>query len=135
MPKHIYVNLHVKDLERSIAFFTKLGYAFNPQFTDEKAACLIISDTIFVMLLVEPFFESFTKKPVCDTSNSIEAIMGLSTESREAVDEIVEKAIAAGGISPNPPYDHDFMYGRGFTDLDGHQWEYMFMEAAAVNNN
>ena len=92
MPKHIYVNLHVKDLERSIAFFTKLGYAFNPQFTDEKAACLIISDTIFVMLLVEPFFESFTKKPVCDTSNSIETIMGLSAKSREAVDEIVKKS-------------------------------------------
>lgn len=131
MTQSIFVNLPVKDLNKSIAFFTKLGYTFNPQFTDEKATCMIISDTIFVMLLTEAYFQSFLTKPVSDATQSTEVILALPAESRAAVDDIVEKAIAAGATTPKAPTDLGFMYNRSFHDLDGHMWEYLYMDMSA----
>lgn len=132
MSTQIFVNLAVKDLTQSKAFFEKLGYGFNPQFTNEKAACMIISDTIYAMLLTEPFFKNFTSKEIIDAKKSTEVIVCLSAESREHVDEVVRKAVAAGGRIYNDPQDHGFMYGHGFEDLDGHQWEFAFMESNQV---
>jgi predicted lactoylglutathione lyase len=133
MATQIFVNLPVKDLAKSVTFFTHLGYSFNPQFTDENATCMIISDEIFVMLLVEPFFKSFTKKELVDTSKSTEVILCLSAEGREQVDQLVNKAVEAGGSVPNPKQDQGFMYSHGFQDLDGHLWEVMYMDPAALN--
>lgn len=127
----IFVNLAVKNLDRAIAFYTQLGYTFNPKFTDENATCMIVGENIFVMLLVEPFFQSFTKKSICDTSKSVEALLGLSAESREKVDELVEKAIAAGAVIPKDPMDYGFMYQRSYEDLDGHTWEVFYMDPDA----
>lgn len=132
MTTHIYVNLPVKNLNRSVEFFTKLGYTFNPQFTDENATCMIVGEHIFVMLLVEKFFQTFTTKPICDATKSTEVLVCLSCESRSKVDEQVHKAIAAGGTSPRKPQDHGFMYGHGFEDLDGHIWELIYMEPGAT---
>jgi len=128
MPTQIFVNLAVTDLPKSKAFFEALGYSFNPQFTNDDAACMVISDTIYTMLLTEPFFKGFTSKELVDAKKSTEAIVCLSAESRAAVDEIVRKAVAAGGRIYNEPQDHGFMYCHGFEDLDGHQWEFAFME-------
>ncbi|GAB3335345.1 VOC family protein [Larkinella ripae] len=132
MATKIFVNLPVKDLNRSVDFFTKLGYSFNPQFTDENATCLIISEDIYFMLLVEPFFKTFIKKEIADSSKTTEAIFCLSADSREAVDDLVRKAVAAGGTTPNEKQDQGFMYGHGFQDLDGHLWEVMWMDPSAV---
>jgi predicted lactoylglutathione lyase len=132
MPQQIFVNLPVKDLERSKAFFTHLGYSVNPQFTNEQAACIVISDTIYAMLLVEPFFQTFTKKPVADAKASTEVLICLSCDSREHVDTLVTKALEAGGRTPMDKQDHGFMYGHGFEDLDGHQWELMYMDMSAA---
>ncbi len=132
MATQIFVNLPVKNLPRSVEFFTALGYSFNPQFTDENATCMIVADNIFVMLLVEQYFSSFTKKPVCDATKSAEAIVCLSTESRAQVDELVAKAVAAGGSAPIPPQDHGFMYQHGFQDPDGHHWELVYMDPNAA---
>ena len=132
MSRKIFVNLPIKNMERSQAFFKSLGFSFNPQFTNEQGACMVVSDDIFVMLLVEPFFQTFTKKAIADATKTTEVLMCLSAESRAEVDELVKKAIAAGGTSPNPPQDHGFMYGHGFEDLDGHQWELVFMEPNAT---
>ncbi|KAB7731140.1 glyoxalase/bleomycin resistance/extradiol dioxygenase family protein [Rudanella paleaurantiibacter] len=134
MATQIFVNLPVRSLDRSVAFFTQLGYTFNPQFTDEKATCMVISDTIYVMLLVEPFFCSFTKKSIADTTQTAEVIVSLSADSREAVDAIVDKAVAAGANTPVPAQDHGFMYERSFEDLDGHSWSYVYMDMAAVTD-
>jgi len=128
----IFVNLSIKDLNKSVAFFTKLGFSFNPQFTDENATCMIIGEDIFIMLLVEKFFKTFTKKGVCDTSKNTEAIVALSVESREKVDQMIEKAIEAGGSEPREKQDHGWMYGRSFEDIDGHLWEVFFMEESAI---
>lgn len=132
MPTQIFVNLPVKDLNRSVDFFTKLGYTFNPQFTDEKATCMIISDTIYVMLLTVPFFQTFTKKEIVDAHKSIECTICLSADSKEAVDEIVGKAEAAGATILNPPSDYGFMYQHSFEDLDGHHWEAVWMNPNAA---
>ncbi|MGE5518662.1 MAG: VOC family protein [Candidatus Dadabacteria bacterium] len=132
MPTKIFVNLPVKDLERSKEFFSKLGYAFNSQFTDEKAACMIISEDIYIMLLVEPFFKSFTNKEVADSAKSTEAIICLSADSRSQVDELVNRAISAGGNAPREKQDYGTMYGWGFEDIDGHLWEVMYMDPAAI---
>jgi uncharacterized protein len=129
----IFVNLPVKKLDRSIDFFTKLGFTFNPQFTDETATCMIVSDDIFVMLLTHDKFQTFTPKAICDATKSTEVLVCLSTESRKEVDEMVERAIAAGGTTYNEPQDHGFMYSHGFQDLDGHIWELVYMEPSAVN--
>lgn len=128
MATQIYINLAVKDLPKSKAFFSALGYSFNPQFTNDDAACMVISDTIYTMLLTEPFFKGFTSKELVDAKKSTEAIVCLSAESRALVDEIVSKAVAAGGRIYNEPQDHGFMYCHGFEDLDGHQWEFAFMD-------
>jgi predicted lactoylglutathione lyase len=134
MHQQIYVNLPIKNMARSRAFFESLGYHFNPQFSNEQGACMVVSDHIFVMLLVEPFFQGFTKKPVADATQSTEVLVCLSCESRAEVDGLVAKALAAGGTAPNPPQDMGFMYGHGFADLDGHQWELMHMvDASQVN--
>jgi predicted lactoylglutathione lyase len=128
----IFVNLPVRDLDQSKAFFGALGFAFNPQFTDEKAACMIISDQAFVMLLTQPFFQGFTKKQVCDTSTHTETMLALSCESKAEVDQIVRKAIDAGGTHALDPTDHGFMYSWSFYDLDGHHWEVVWMDPSAV---
>jgi predicted lactoylglutathione lyase len=132
MATKIFVNLPVKDLERSMDFFTKLGFSYNPQFTDEKAACMIIAEDIYAMLLTEPFFKNFTKKEIVDAKKATESIICLSAESRDKVDEMVSNAVAAGGSAPNPKQDHGVMYGHGFEDLDGHLWELMWMDEKMV---
>jgi predicted lactoylglutathione lyase len=132
MSMKIFVNLPVKDLDKSMDFFTTLGFSFNQQFCDENAACVVISDDIYAMLLVEPFFTSFTKKEIVDATKGTEAILALGVESRKRVDELVEKALAAGGLPSNDPIDQGFMYGRSFQDLDGHMWEVMYMDPAEV---
>ena len=129
MPKQIFVNLPVKDLKRSMDFFSALGFTFNLQFTDEKAACLIINDgSIYAMLLTEPMFRNFTKKEIADATKTTEAIVALDVESRETVDEMVKKAVAAGGSIYADPQDHGWMYQHGFEDPDGHQWELLYMD-------
>jgi uncharacterized protein len=132
MTRQIFVNLPIKNMERSKAFFGALGYSFNPQFTNEQGACMVVSDDIFVMLLVEPFFQTFTKKAISDASKSTEVLVCLSCDSRAEVDDLVKKALDAGGKVPNAPRDHGFMYGHGFEDLDGHMWELAYMDMAAV---
>lgn len=132
MPQMIFVNLPVKDLDRSVKFFTRLGFRFNPQFTDENATCMIVSDTIYVMLLREEYFRTFTPKEVCDSTRHTEVLVALSSESREAVDEMVRKAVAAGGSTYADPQDHGFMYQHGFQDPDGHIWELVWMDPSAV---
>lgn len=133
MSRMIFVNLPVSDLARSMEFFTKLGFTFNPQFTDENAACMVIDDNIFAMLLVQPFFESFTKRETANGLKSKEVIVALSASSRQEVDDLVDNALAAGAHQANETDDQGFMYTRSFNDLDGHMWEtvYMDMEAAA----
>jgi hypothetical protein len=128
MTTKIFVNLPVKDLRSSMAFFTGLGYTFNPRFTDETAACLVISDDIYAMLLTEAKFREFTPKPVCDASKSTEVLVCLSCESREQVDDLVRRAVAFGGTTYTEPKDYGFMYQHGFQDLDGHIWELIYME-------
>lgn len=134
MATKIFVNLPVKDLNRSIEFFTKLGFQFNQQFTDEKATCMVITEDIYAMLLVERFFQGFTKIEVTDTSKSREVIVALSADSREAVDELADKALAAGAAFANEPMDQDFMYGRSFIDPDGHMWEVFFMDLSVIEH-
>ncbi|AKC86512.1 VOC family protein [Pseudoxanthomonas suwonensis] len=132
MAKQIFVNLPVKDLDRSVAFFTALGFSFNPQFTDDNATCMIVGENIFVMLLVEPFFQTFTTKSVSDASRQTEVLLAISLDSREAVDELVAKAVAAGATVTQPARDYGFMYQQSVADLDGHQWEPFFMDPDAV---
>lgn len=132
MPTRIFVNLPVKNLDKSIEFFTQLGYTFNPQFTDETATCMIVSDTIYVMLLTEEKFKTFTPKAICDATKSTEVLICLSCESRADVDDMVRKAVAVGGSTYNEPQDHGFMYAHGYQDLDGHIWELIYMEPEAV---
>ena len=132
MAKSIFVNLPVRDLKKSIEFFTRLGFSFNPQFTDETATCMIVSDNIFVMLLTHPKFAGFTPKPICDATQATEVLVALNCNSRDEVDEMVRKAVAAGGSTYNAPQDHGFMYAHGFQDLDGHIWEVFYMDPAAI---
>jgi predicted lactoylglutathione lyase len=131
MPTQIFVNLPVKDLPRTRDFFASLGYAYDERFTDDNAACLVIDDGIYVMLLTEAMFAGFAPKPVSDGSTT-EVLMGLSCESRAAVDEIVAKAVRAGATTPRTPNDYGFMYQHGFEDLDGHYWEYFHMDPDAI---
>ena len=130
MHKQIYVNLPVKDLKRSIVFFESLGFAFNPQFTNEQGACMVISDDIYAMLLDTTFFKTFTPKAVCDTQTHTEVLLCLSCDSRAEVDGLVKKAVAGGGSVPRPSRDHGFMYHHAFEDIDGHTWELMHMSGA-----
>ncbi|MBD2020475.1 VOC family protein [Leptolyngbya sp. FACHB-36] len=133
MSTKIFVNLPVKNLNASIEFFTQLGYQFNAQFTDETATCMIVSEDIFVMLLTEEKFKTFTPNAICDATKNTEVLVCLSTESREAIDDQIRKAIAAGGTTYKEPQDYGFMYAHGFQDLDGHIWELMYMEPEAIN--
>ncbi|HRH23249.1 MAG TPA: VOC family protein [Candidatus Magasanikbacteria bacterium] len=132
MVKQIFVNLSVKDLQKSIEFFTKLGFTFNPQFTDENATCMIISENIFAMLLVEHRFKDFTKKEIIDASKQVEVLNALSVGSREEVDALLEKALAAGATEPMPPQDHGWMYSRDFEDLYHHVWEVFYGDEKAL---
>ena len=132
MLRQIFVNLPIKDMARSQAFFKSLGLTFNKQFTNEQGACLEIADNIYAMLLVEPFFQGFTKLPISDARKATEVLIALSCDSRAEVDGMVAKAVAAGATTPNAPMDHGFMYQHGFADLDGHQWEVFWMDEAAA---
>ena len=132
MSTKIFVNLPVKDLNRSIDFFTKLGYSFNPQFTDETATCMVITEDIYVMLLTEAKFKEFTPKEVADASKTTEVLTCLSAESKDAVNKLVDKALAAGATETRDPQDYGFMFGRSFNDLDGHIWDIMWMDQSAV---
>jgi predicted lactoylglutathione lyase len=132
MATQIFVNLPVESLSRSVEFFKQLGYTFNAQFTDQNATCMVISEGIYVMLLVKPFFKTFINKELADTSKVTGSIIGLSAESRAAVDAIVDKALKAGAQTTKPPQDHGFMYQRSFQDLDGHQWEFFWMDPKNV---
>ena len=127
MHSQIFVNLPVKDLHRAVRFYSALGYTFNPQFTDENATCMIVGENLFVMLLVEKFFRSFTSKDIVDTSKATEVLTCVSCQSKQEVDELVAKARAAGGKVPREPQDHGFMYSHGYEDLDGHTWELVHM--------
>jgi uncharacterized protein len=131
MANQIFVNLPVRNLEKSVEFFAKLGYTFDPRFTDANASCMKVGENIFVMLLVESFFATFTKKPLCDARTHTEAILALSLDSREQVDEHVAQALAAGATAPMPAQDHGFMYQHGFQDLDGHLFEVFWMDPNA----
>ncbi|MGW5368734.1 VOC family protein [Streptomyces sp. NPDC004009] len=128
----IFVNLATDDVEASKRFFTELGYSINPQFSTDDCACVVISDTIVAMLLGKRRYADFTKKEIADSTTTSEVLLCLSAESREKVDELVDRAIAAGGSSSGETQDHGFMYGRAFDDLDGHTWEVMWMDPAAV---
>jgi predicted lactoylglutathione lyase len=130
MATKIFVNLPVKNLNSSVEFFTQLGFSFNRQFTDETATCMIVTDDIFVMLLTETKFKTFTPKEICDAKKYTEVLVCLALESRAKVDEMVQKAVAAGGTTYNEPQDHGFMYAHGFQDPDGHIWELIFMESS-----
>jgi hypothetical protein len=128
----IFVNLPVHDLKRSVEFFTRLGFEFDPKFTDESATCMIVSDKAFVMLLVESRFKDFARKPIGDAASSTEGIFALTAGSRAEVDELVNTALAAGGTRAADPMDHGFMYGWSFYDPDGHHWEVFYMDPAAL---
>jgi len=127
-PRLLFLNLPVKDLARSKAFFAALGFAFEPRYTDEKAACLVVSPQAFVMLLAEPFFRTFTRRELPDPARQTGALYALSCESRAEVDALVRRALAAGGAPAMDPIDHGFMYGWSFHDPDGHHWEVMWMD-------
>jgi predicted lactoylglutathione lyase len=127
MHSQIFVNLPVKDLKRAVAFNTKVGYTLNPQFTDDNATCMIVGENLFVMLLVEKFFSSFTNKAITDTRQSTEVLTCVSCHSKAQVDELVARARAAGAQVPRQAQDHGFMYSHGYEDLDGHTWELVYM--------
>ncbi len=130
--RKIFVNLPVKDLDRSVEFFEKLGFSFDPRFTDETATAMVVSDEAFVMLLVEERFKDFTAKELADATSQTEAIVAFSAASREEVDQLAETALAAGGSPANDPIDQGFMYSRSFQDPDGHIWELVWMDPSAI---
>lgn len=128
----LYVNLAVQDLKRSKAFFSKLGFEFNPQFTDDKAACMVVNEHCSVMLLSAPFFQSFTQRALANPRQQTESILALSCASRAEVDRLVQVALENGGQHAMPKQDHGFMYGGSFYDVDGHHWEVMWMDRASA---
>lgn len=128
----LFVNIPVKDLAATKDFFAKLGFGFNPQFTNDDAACLVLGGDNYFMLLKEEFFKNFTKKPIADSSIGTEAIFSIMVESREKVDELADKAMAAGAKPSMPPMEMEGMYGRSFEDLDGHLWEVGYMDPSMV---
>jgi len=130
--QNIFVNLAVSDLPRSVAFFTAIGFTFDPKFTDENATCMIVGENIFVMLLVEPFFRTFTRKPIADARTATEVLVCLGVDRRERVAELVGKAVSAGASTPMEAKDHGFMLQHGFEDLDGHLWELVYMDPVAA---
>ena len=132
MSRMTFVNLPVKELPRTIEFFSGLGFSFNEQFSDENTACMIINDEALAMLHAEPVFREFTQQDVTDTSQSREVLIGLSATSRDEVDQLVETAAASGGAAFGEPEDQGFMYMRAFRDIDGHQWSFIHMDMSAV---
>jgi predicted lactoylglutathione lyase len=130
--RKMFVNLAVRDLAKSMGFFRTLGFEFDPRFTDQNAACMIISDEAFVMLLAEPYFRTFTRRELCDTSRNTEGLFALSCDTRAEVDEMVNSAVAAGGRHAMDAQDHGFMYGWSFYDPDGHHWEVLWMDPRAI---
>ena len=134
MVKQIFINLPIKDLNKTNAFFTGLGFSFNPQFSNEIATCVILGENIFAMLLKEEFFKSFTTKEICDAKKSTETLICIQVESREKVDELLTIAIASGGNEHREKQDHGWMYARSMEDLDGHIWEIMFADPSAMPN-
>ena len=132
MSRKLFVNLPVSDLETSKAFFSTLGFTFNPQFTDQNAACMVVSEQNFVMLLVRPFFEGFTPKPVADAHAATEVLVAFDCESKDAVDSLLDKALAAGAKEARPAQDHGFMYQRAFEDPDGHIWEPFWFDESTL---
>jgi len=134
MATKIFINLPVKDLERSKAFFSGLGYSFNPQFTDEKAACMVVSEHIFVMMLTEAYFKTFTKKEVSDAHKSTEVLLALDAASKEDVQQTITKAEELGGTLYAEAQDHGWMYQHSFADPDGHQWEIVYMDESNIPN-
>jgi predicted lactoylglutathione lyase len=132
MVNKIFINLPVQNLEAAMGFFTAVGFTFDQKFTDETAACMRVTEDIFVMLLTEEEFRMFTPNEVCDAGECTETLLCLSLDSREAVDELVRKAISAGGKTYNAPRDYGFMYGHAFQDLDGHVWEVIYMDPSTI---
>lgn len=135
MARKIFVNLAVKDLKRSMGFFEKLGFSFNKQFTDDTAACLVISEDIYAMLLTQAKFKGFTTKELADPTKVSEVLTCLSADSKAEVDRLADTALAAGGTKHMPPMDFGFMYGRSFNDLDGHVWELVWMDPSHIEKN
>ena len=135
MPRNLYVNLPVKDLKKTVEFFSSLGFSFNATFTDDNAACMVINDSTSVMLLVESYFATFTRKPVADATAATETLLALSVDSRDEVEAFVEKAVSLGGKEYADPRDYGFMCQRSFADLDGHQWEVFFMDESQFPGN
>jgi uncharacterized protein len=135
MPRQIFVNLPVKDLNRSVEFFTKLGYTFNPDFTDENATCMIVGDNNYAMLLVEDYFRTFTDRRVIDAHKEVEVLIAVSLDSREEVDDQIARAREAGATIPREAQDHGFMYQHAFQDPDGHLWEVFYMDLSAFPGN
>jgi uncharacterized protein len=132
MPSQIFINLAVSDLERSTNFYTQMGFTVNTQFSDDTAKCLVWSDTIFVMIMTKEKFSSFATKPLADTKNNLAAFFALSVESPGKMNDVISKAIAAGGTEPKPMQDHGFMQLRNIEDLDGHTWEIFYMDMAKI---
>ncbi|MFH7016906.1 VOC family protein [Flavobacterium sp. FlaQc-47] len=132
METKIFLNLAVKDLNKSIAFFTQLGFSFNPKFTNEKGTCLIIGKNINVMLLIEEFYQTFTNKQICNTATTNEVIISISLSSRDKVDEMMAKVIKAGASEYMNTKDYGWMYQRNFLDLDAHQWEIFYMNESEI---
>jgi uncharacterized protein len=132
MATKVFINLPVKNLDRSMDFFKNLGFSFNPQFTDDKAACMVVSDSIFVMLLIESYFQTFTRKTVSDATKATEVLIALDTNSRDEVKELVAKAQSLGAVIYAEPQDHGWMYQHSFADLDGHQWELAYMDMSQL---
>lgn len=128
----VFINLPVRDLKKTMAFFSSLGFEFNPHFTDDNAACMIISDKAFSMLITEPYFRTFTKREPADTTRTSEVLVAVSCTSRDEVQALVKKALDGGASRAMPPQDHGFMYVETFYDLDGHHWEFMWMDPSAV---
>ncbi|MBI4725537.1 MAG: VOC family protein [Rhodomicrobium sp.] len=132
MTTKVFLNLPVKDLKKSMAFFGALGFTFNPQFTDDNAACMVISEHNFAMLLTQEYFRSFATKPISDAHKSTEVLIALGLDNKAAVDDMAAKAVKAGGKEPKPKQDHGFMVVRTFEDLDGHTWEVMWMDPSHI---
>jgi len=128
MAKQIFINLPVKDLKKTMEFFEKLGFTFNMQFTDDKAACMIIGENIYAMLLLEKFFKTFTNKEIADAKKTTEVLIAIDAESKKSVDEMIKKAVEAGGSTYRNPQDNGWLYGHSFADLDGHQWEVLYID-------
>lgn len=135
MPSKVFINLPVKDLGRSVEFFTNMGFQFNPQFSDDKAGCMVVSDRIFVMLLTESYFKTFIDTSLCDANQQTEVLIALDANSVDEVKEFISKALSLGGRIYAEPKDHGFMYQHSFADLDGHKWELVYMDMNQFNQS